>query len=55
MLPLLSADIRVLYCLDYTDSECTLGRSDVSRDILGTLVPLASASSVLRLEGFSTQ
>ncbi len=38
-----------------TDLECTLGGGDVPGDILGTLVPLASASIVLRLESFGTQ
>lgn len=37
------------------DSECMLGRGDVPGDILGTLVPSASANSVLQLEGFDTQ
>lgn len=34
------------------DLECTLGRGDVPGDILGSLVPRASASGVLQLEGF---
>lgn len=49
-------DIRVLYLLiTQADLECTLGRGDVPGDIIGTLVPSASASIVLRLEGFGTQ